>query len=154
MSDLSKPCPTSESLSVRVDALEKMLDEREARTKERFAAMDRNVSAALSDADKAVAKAEAATEKRFEGVNEFRQTLADQAARLMPRAEYAVQHEATQDKVADLLRRIGHLEDRAAGKKEASAGISSSVSLSVVVILALLTLGSAFVSVVVFLQHH
>ena len=45
------------------------------------------VDAALSAAKEAVLKAEGASEKRFEGVNEFRQTLADQQRTLMPRAE-------------------------------------------------------------------
>lgn len=53
----------------------------------RFEDLDTKTTLALSAADKAVTKAEVATEKRFEGVNEFRQTLADQAARLMPREE-------------------------------------------------------------------
>jgi len=50
-------------------------------------AADRAVSAALAAADRAVGKAEAAAEKRFEGVNEFRSTLADQQRTLLPRIE-------------------------------------------------------------------
>ena len=53
----------------------------------RFEDLDAKTTLALAAADKAVTKAEIATEKRFEGVNEFRQTLADQASRLMPREE-------------------------------------------------------------------
>lgn len=45
------------------------------------------VALALASSDKAVGKAEVATEKRFDAVNEFRQTLADQARDLMPRLE-------------------------------------------------------------------
>lgn len=45
------------------------------------------VDAALASAKDAVSKAEAAAEKRFEGVNEFRATLADQQRDLMPRPE-------------------------------------------------------------------
>jgi hypothetical protein len=37
------------------------------------------IDAALAAAEKAVQKAEMASERRFEGVNEFRQTLSDQA---------------------------------------------------------------------------
>jgi hypothetical protein len=43
--------------------------------------------AALDAADKALTKAEQASEKRFEGVNEFRATLQDQASRFVTRAE-------------------------------------------------------------------
>ena len=45
------------------------------------------VDAALSAAKEAVLKAEVASDKRFEGVNEFRQTLADQQRTLIPRIE-------------------------------------------------------------------
>ncbi len=100
----------------RLDALEKMLDEREDRTKERFASMKVAVDAALSAADRAVTKAEDATNKRFEGVNEFRQTLADQAAMLMPRAEYTVQYNALVDRVMIVERRVGTVEDRGLGR--------------------------------------
>ena len=89
-------------LTARITALEKMLDEREDRTKERFVALDKNISTAIAAADKAVGKAESATERRFEGVNEFRQTLADQASLLMPRAEYLVQHGALAEKLESL----------------------------------------------------
>lgn len=106
------------ALEVRIDALEKMLNEREERTKERFAAMDKTVGAALSASDKAVSKAETATEKRFEGVNEFRQTLADQAGLLMPRAEYSVQYSGLLDRISLVERRIGSIEDKGAGKSE------------------------------------
>jgi hypothetical protein len=52
-----------------------------------FDAADRAVQAALQAAEKAVVKAETASEKRFDSVNEFRATLSDQAATLMPRVE-------------------------------------------------------------------
>jgi hypothetical protein len=52
-----------------------------------LSAADRAVAAALAAADRAVSKAEEAAEKRFDGVNEFRGQLADQASTLMPRAE-------------------------------------------------------------------
>jgi hypothetical protein len=50
-------------------------------------AAEKAVNAALIAADRAVAKAEVAAEKRFEAVNEFRGTLADQATMLLPRSE-------------------------------------------------------------------
>lgn len=51
------------------------------------AADQRAVQTALEAVERAISKADSATEKRFDGVNEFRQTLSDQAATLMPRAE-------------------------------------------------------------------
>lgn len=53
----------------------------------RFENAEKGVNAALAAAKEAVIKAENATEKRFEGVNEFRNTLADQQRTLIPRAE-------------------------------------------------------------------
>lgn len=43
-----------------------------------LAEKDKQIALALSAAEKAVTKAETATDKRFDGVNEFRQTLSDQ----------------------------------------------------------------------------
>jgi hypothetical protein len=108
-------------LGARLDSIDRMSDEREEWTKERFVAMEKSVTLAMSSADKAVTKAETATDKRFEGVNEFRATLADQAAMLLPRSEYSVQHTALMDRVAGLERRVGSIEDKSAGK---SAGLT------------------------------
>jgi len=53
-----------------------VLAERDSRMEQRFQSLQL-----------AVTKAEVATEKRFEGVNEFRNTLADQQRTFMPRTE-------------------------------------------------------------------
>lgn len=57
------------------------------RVTEGNAAQKEAIKDALAAAEKAVVKAEAASEKRFEGVNEFRQTLSDQAATFISRSE-------------------------------------------------------------------
>ena len=101
----------NDALTVRIKALETLLDEREDRTKERFASMKIAVDAALAAADRAVTKAEVATEKRFEGVNEFRETLRDQAANLMPRSEYEVQHTAVVEKLSGMEKRLITIEN-------------------------------------------
>lgn len=115
---MDENCPRCNALSVRIDALERMLDEREERVKERFVAMERTVTVALASSDKALTKAEDATEKRFDGVNHVRTALADQAATLLPRLEYAVQYAAVTDRIVNLERRIGTTEDRGAGKSQ------------------------------------
>jgi hypothetical protein len=48
---------------------------------------------ALNSAEKAVVKAEDATNKRFEGVNEFRETLSDQARNFLTRSEFQAKWE-------------------------------------------------------------
>jgi hypothetical protein len=53
-----------------------------------LAEKDKQIALALTSAEKAVTKAEAATERRFESVNEFRQTLSDQAGTFISRTEF------------------------------------------------------------------
>lgn len=115
MEDTPKYCG---ALLTRLVALEKMLDEREERTKERFTAMDRSVSAALTSSDKAISKAETATEKRFDGVNEFRDTLRDQAATLLSRSEYLIQNKALEARFTQIEDKVSTIENRTIGKKE------------------------------------
>jgi hypothetical protein len=57
------------------------------RLTEQMAAQTQANRIALDAAEKAVLKAEQASEKRFEGVNEFRETLSDQAASFVTRNE-------------------------------------------------------------------
>jgi hypothetical protein len=56
------------------------------------------------DAERAIAKAEAASEKRFEGVNEFRQQLGDQARTFMPRIEAEKSFSNIEQQIANLLK--------------------------------------------------
>lgn len=84
---------------------------------QRFESADRAVSAALAAADRAVAKAEAASEKRFESVNEFRNTLADQQRTLMPRAEIEVLLKAIGDRVDGLSTRLEKTEGTQVGTR-------------------------------------
>jgi len=64
------------------------------------------LNAALAAADRAVAKAEAANEKRFEGVNEFRKTLSDQAATFPTRSEVEARMVELGEKIGDLQIRV------------------------------------------------
>lgn len=64
-----------------------MLGALQTSVNQRFGDSNTSVASALAAAKEAVLKAENASDKRFEGVNEFRATLADQQRTLMPRAE-------------------------------------------------------------------
>lgn len=64
------------------------------------------IAAALTSQDRAVQKAEAASEKRFESVNEFRSTLADQQRTLMPRQEAEIMFRGFTDKITALELRM------------------------------------------------
>jgi len=57
----------------------------EGRSDERFRHMKEMVETAFENAQTAITKADTATEKRFEGVNEFRAALSDQATQFVTR---------------------------------------------------------------------
>jgi hypothetical protein len=82
-----------------------------------FSAQKSAVEAALAAADRAVQKAEVAAEKRFESVNEFRNTLADQQRNLIPRAEFDVTVKALRDKVDALQGQMERQMSERAGIK-------------------------------------
>lgn len=69
--------------------MERLVREHDRRYEQRFDAQE-----------KAILKSETSYDKRFEGVNEFRATLADQARDLMPRKESELQHAAVIERVA------------------------------------------------------
>ena len=76
---------------------------------ERIAALDRLVQTSLGSAQEAITKAESAQEKRFEGVNEFRQTLGDQQATFITKTEAETTREASVKDRAELRNLIGEL---------------------------------------------
>ncbi len=98
-------------------AINAMFEEKDLRYQQRFVAAElavkdalvaqkEAVAAALAAADRGVTKAEVAAEKRFESVNEFRNTLKDQQAELMPRAEVNVIINSINDKLNLVTARI------------------------------------------------
>jgi hypothetical protein len=101
-----------ESLKEHFDSV---LHDRDERFGERFTSQEKAVDAALAAAEKAVTKAETATEKRFDGVNEFRQTLSDQARDFMPRKEYEAQQEGLARRITALERGQSSSGGRTAG---------------------------------------
>ena len=72
--------------------------------------------------NKAVQKAETAMDTRLQGMNEFRQSLADQSATMMPRSEYTVQQASLTEKIDSLAIRIAALENLDKGKRVNQAG--------------------------------
>jgi hypothetical protein len=80
-----------------------------------LASQEKAVAAALAAAKEAVNKAEMASERRFESVNEFRNTLSDQARTLMPRAESEQGLKSLSDKLDVLAARVNARDDRGRG---------------------------------------
>ena len=102
--------------------------------------------AKLSAQNKAVQKAEIAMDSRLQGMNEFRQSLADQSATMMPRSEYTVQHASLTEKIDSLALRIAALENIDKGKKASQTGLGA---LATIIIIAVGT----FVNIILVLFH-
>ena len=82
---------------------------------QRFAGSEKAVADALAAAEKAVIKAESASEKRFESVNEFRNTLKDQAATFITRTE-------VESRLTGLDQRIAKLDTETSAHIASQAG--------------------------------
>ncbi len=92
--------------------LNRLLDERDAKYEIRFRGVEEAARAAATVGADAAARIERATEKRFESVNEFRQTLSEQAATLMPRAETETLNRVVTDKISALDTRLNATDAR------------------------------------------
>lgn len=92
-------------------------------------AQEKAVAAALTAAKEAVLKAETAAEKRFESVNEFRQSLADQTATLLPRTEYDAAHQSVVEKIDGLTDRMNRKDGQSTGSDKTIAYIVTAISL-------------------------
>lgn len=70
------------------------------------------LEAALASSDKAVLKAEVANEKRFESVNEFRSTLADQQLGLATKSECDLRFKAAEERLTMVIEDFRELKGR------------------------------------------
>jgi hypothetical protein len=105
----AEPPPSPEPTAHELLAI---LNERSLANNQRFEAQEKAVAAALAAAKEAVTKAEVAAEKRFDAVNEFRSTLKDQQATLMPRQEAVALLKALEEKVLANDARINQVVNR------------------------------------------
>jgi hypothetical protein len=99
-----------------------LLAERDVRYEQRYANLDRTLSAALVATQNATDKAERALNERLNVMNEFRASLNDQATRLVTRDELRLITErfeerlaAAQDANRELARRVDARASRGAG---------------------------------------
>lgn len=119
-----------EYLSTKIRALGDLLSSE-------ISAMKDSVASALVSSEKALIKAETATEKRFDSVNEFRQTLSDQATHLLSRAEYTANHKNLEDKISTLQSRMDTWEGKSKGIGEgwgvivAAGGLATGILIAV-----------------------
>ncbi len=140
------------ALSVRIDALSTLLNEREARTKDRFAAMDRITVAAFAASEKAIEKADAANQRHFGQINEFRAALEDQTQKYLEKSVYSAQHEALASRLDAFATRLHAIEGQITANSAAAAAQTRATQWFVGIALALVapTVGL----LVFFLSHH
>lgn len=111
----SKPDPSGWTLDTLHAHLSTILAERDQRYGQRFADLETALRAALAASEKAIGKAEIANERRFDSVNEFRQTLGDQAAQFATRAEVEAAIGRNTERIQDLTDRVNQSEGKGAG---------------------------------------
>jgi membrane-associated HD superfamily phosphohydrolase len=99
-----------DALGARIEALGKLLDEREERTKDRFSAMEKAVATAFQNSERAIDKADASNQRHFAQVNEFRQSLQDQTSKYLEKTVYDVQHKMLADKLETIYVRFTQME--------------------------------------------
>ena len=98
-------------------------------------AAEKAVQAALAAQERAVLKAELASDKRFESVNEFRKTLADQQATFMPRSETTVM-------VGGFTQRLSGLKEQVDALMSERAGVKGGWGYAIGLVGAILTIGT------------
>jgi len=106
----------------------------------RLEAIDARHHARADAAELAIAKAETAAEKRFEGVNEFRASLADQQRTLMPRVEAEIRLNALDRHLDEIDNRLGAIESKSkgfAGGWGVAVGVVGLIGAVVAIILSL-----------------
>jgi len=125
------PCEWNvETLLTHLQALRAADDQRYG---QRFDDQKIAVDAALSAAKEAVIKAEMAAEKRFESVNEFRSTLADQQRTLIPRAEFQITVTGMERELAALKTEMDRLHNERLGVISWVGSAAGAIGLLVVI---------------------
>jgi hypothetical protein len=92
-------------------------------------AVEKSAAAALASSAMANQKAENAMEKRFEGVNEFRGAMGDQATRFITRAEVEQRMAASDKETAGVVSRLDRIEGRGGGLKDGWGWIAGIIGL-------------------------
>lgn len=98
-----------------------------------FSAQKESVQSALLSAERAVLKAEGASEKRFDAVNEFRSTLADQQRMLMPRGEAEIVFKSLSDRIQFISDELKATGGEKKGMHEIFAWFISGISILIAI---------------------
>lgn len=95
----------------------------------------------FSESDKRVADALAANEKRLDGMNEFRQTISDNAAKFITLETYNAHHKALMDKVELLEKQATFGGGRIQGGRERTNNIYAAAAFVVGIVGTVLATG-------------
>ena len=112
----------------------RIIEDLDRRIQERFESGDRRTEIAMAASEKAISKAEAASDKRFDSVNEFRQTLTDQANHFMPRGEFAARLETIDKSLSALTLRVQASESRGQGLQSGWAILIAVATIAILTI--------------------
>src|SRR3990167_5404948 len=141
-----------EQLLAAQDARHEIQDKRYS---ERQEASDKAITAALNSAAIAVNKAETAYEKRFDAVNEFRATLADQQRTLMPRPETEILFAGVKAQISSLSIQLTELTKQVsinhvqlAGEKSGKVEGWKDIALVISVVVSILSVISLVIVIV------
>lgn len=126
-----------ELFNAQIAQLNVLINANDKNYNQRFENVIQATQAALAAADRAVNKAETASEKRFDAVNEFRATLADQQRNLMPRNETELLIKALNEKIDSLNLTTISRQSQSVGQKE-GIGIITGVAVLVSIIVGVL----------------
>jgi uncharacterized coiled-coil protein SlyX len=140
---------TKDDVSLR-EYLTALISAAEHRSDERFEAMRATIESAFTSAQIAIDKAEAATEKRFEGVNEFRAALSDQASSFVTRQTL----NALVAKLEAQIERNRDDLDMLAKKIDVREGMLEGARLTVGNVIAIVTVGVAVIGLIVVLANY
>jgi septal ring factor EnvC (AmiA/AmiB activator) len=122
----------------------------EAQMDIRFDAMKDHVEEAFNSSQRAIDKADEATEKRFEGVNEFRAALSDQATRFVT----IDQLHSLQDKLEAAIERNRDDLDKLSKRIDLREGAIHGSRLTWGTIVALIASGATLLGAVIFLANY
>jgi len=123
----------------------------ESRSDIRFEAMKQQVQEAFAASQLAIDKADTATEKRFEGVNEFRAALADQATTFVTQdalislgEKLQLSIERNRDDLDNLSKRIDIREGELQGSRITKGTLVTATTIAIGVIGLMVVLASYF----------
>lgn len=98
-------------LETNIDRLESRVET--ACCVDKMCGMERLISEKFESNEKALITAKEALDKRLDSMNEFREALREQAAKMMTRDEYNVNHEAFRNQLNELSKAKERMEGKA-----------------------------------------